>query len=56
MFKIKRCEYCQKLIRKGFSGKPFINIMQNKKKHLFCSQRCKLKWIFEQLKKTEDSK
>ena len=44
------CEYCGKHIRTYIPSCIHINIAQDKPKHYFCTQECKVKWVFLMLK------
>jgi hypothetical protein len=46
------CEFCHKSIHGSKWHKEYIhiNITQHEKKRFFCSQQCKLNWIFKTVK------
>jgi hypothetical protein len=46
---IMKCEFCGKRILRNTWNKKYrlINVCQLPKKRLFCSNQCKLRWIFK---------
>jgi hypothetical protein len=47
--KLLTCEFCGKKVVRGTWNKKYrlINVCQQPSKRFFCSNQCKLKWIFK---------
>lgn len=47
--RVLTCEFCGKKVVRGTWNKKYhlINVCQKPSKRFFCSNQCKLKWIFK---------